>query len=171
MSILLFLACSSTSPEDQSTVAPKETVEQTPQVKTENIKQSKKESKPAVVSTKPGGIIGGIPILPNPIVLGAIDPKKIDSAIDQQRDAINSCYTQTAKQARANKTAVPMGKVLVKFTIDKNGAVSKVGTKSTSLRHENTERCVNEVIAKAQFPSPEKGNKAIISYPFAFPPQ
>ena len=179
MSVFLFLivACSSGPSEEQATVAPKSTVskEAPPSASKKSSKKSSKEAskeaskKSNKEASKPAGSIGGVPILPNPIVLGALDPKKVDAAIDQQRAAIGNCYTQATKQARAEQKSIPMGKVLVKFTIDNTGAVTKVGTKSTSLRHEPTEKCVNEIIAKAQFPAPEKGGKAIISYPFAFP--
>ena len=61
-----------------------------------------------------------------------------------------------------------MGKVLVQFTIAKDGSVTKSETVSTSLRNPETEACLNERVATATFPALERGEKAIVKYPFVF---
>ncbi len=173
----LLLACSSSDPSTSSkSPPPANSTEadqaQIPETKPAPSPQPAAETTKAPAAKKPAGNIGGIPILPNPIVLGAMDPKKVDAVIDQHMMKINECYTTALKQhnqSDATQKRALRGKVLVKFTIGKDGSVSNVSTKSTSLRNKQAEGCINETIAKATFPAPERGSKALISYPFAFP--
>ena len=113
----------------------------------------------------PAGRIGGAPILPDPVVLGAIDAAAVDAGIAAQRAAILRCW-EISRQAKPGQA----GKVLVKFTIARDGSVSNATTRSTSLRHPPTEQCLNARIMKARFPPLQDGDKALVSYPFVFPP-
>ena len=94
----------------------------------------------------PVGRIGGAPILPDPVVLGAIDPRAVDRVIEAQGAAIARCYETGLAEAPGLA-----GKVLVKFSIGADGTVSRVSTKSTSLRNEEVETCLHERIARARF--------------------
>ena len=112
----------------------------------------------------PVGRIGGEPILPKPTVLGGISSDDVNTAIAARMEDINRCYT-----AQREKNPELAGKVLVKFVISKNGIVRDATTKSTSLRDETTEKCVNEQVAMAKFPTLQKGDMAVVHYPFEFP--
>ncbi|MBW1878976.1 MAG: AgmX/PglI C-terminal domain-containing protein [Deltaproteobacteria bacterium] len=112
---------------------------------------------------KAAGIIGGEPILPRPVVLGAISNDAVEEVIDAHRDAIVACY----EDERAKVPGIA-GKVLIRFTIGADGKVVDVSTRSTSLRHEPTETCVEQVIAQAAFPALASGHLAIVNYPVVF---
>jgi hypothetical protein len=112
----------------------------------------------------PVGAIGGEPILPRPVVLGGISAEAVDAAIDTRRDAIEACF----QEGLAENPGLA-GKVLVRFTIVRDGSVSKATIRSTSLRHAATEACLSAQVAEAQFPTLEVGEAAIVTYPFGFP--
>ena len=119
---------------------------------------------PVEAPAKPAGSIGGEPILPKPVVVGGIDNHEVEEGIGKHMDAINACY----QAARADSPKL-RGKVLVKFTISKDGKVNGAETRSTSLRNEGAETCLNEAVAQATFPALESGKIAIVQYPFVFP--
>jgi hypothetical protein len=118
---------------------------------------------PAEPEAPPAGIIGGEPILPKPVVVGGISNDAVEEAIAAHRDAIVACY----EDERAKMPGMA-GKVLIRFTIRGDGRVADVSTRSTSLRHEPTETCVEQVIAQATFPELASGHLAIVNYPFVF---
>jgi hypothetical protein len=145
VSLLLWLACSSPAPEQVEALAP--------------------PSAPAPEAlAPPAGSIGGAPILPDPVVLGAISAEAVAQGIAAQMEAINLCY----EEARA-KNAALAGKVLVRFSIAPDGSVSRTSISSTSLWDAPTEECVSARVAQASFPALEGGRVAIVTYPFVFP--
>ena len=74
----------------------------------------------------------------------------------KQNDVIQGCH-DTSKTTK--------GKVLIKFSIQKDGTVTSALTESTSLRDSTTEACLNDLIKTFQFDPLEKGSKAIVRYP------
>lgn len=119
----------------------------------------------AAEEAPPAGKIGGEPILPDPVVIGGISRERVDAGVDAQRAAIVGCW----EEARKEKPALA-GKVLVKFTIAKDGSVKTTAIKSTSLRHEGAETCLAGKLAAARFDPLASGELAIVHYPFVFPP-
>lgn len=113
----------------------------------------------------PPGRIGGEPILPKPLVIGAIATTAVEEGLAPHRPAIDDCWK--AEQATHPELA---GKVLVKFKIAGDGKVVDPTTRSTSLRHPPTEACLNERIAAIQFAPLQGGSYAIVQVPFVFPP-
>ncbi len=118
----------------------------------------------AVPGDAPRGSIGGEPILDRPVVLGGIATEAIEAGIASRRAAIDACY------APAPGSPAPAGKVLVKFTIGADGAVTEAHVRSTSLRHRPTEDCVVAELSKARFPALRSGAKALVQYPLDFGP-
>jgi len=114
--------------------------------------------------TKPAGSIGGEPILPKPVVVGGIENAAVEEVIGNHMASINACF-----EAERAKDPKLRGKVLVKFTIARDGTVSGSSTRSTSLRNETAEACVNSAVTKATFPALQGGKVAIVQYPFVFP--
>ncbi|TNE92445.1 MAG: hypothetical protein EP330_01965 [Deltaproteobacteria bacterium] len=112
----------------------------------------------------PAGKIGGAPILPHPVVIGALSADKVSEVIEAHLDELDACYTNEVAKKPDLK-----GKVLVKFSIQKDGSVTNARTESTSLRHEPTEACLAEVVAKQTFPALESGKLAVVQFPFSFP--
>ena len=102
----------------------------------------------------PAGSIGGGVILDQPVVLGGIENGSVESALDL--DAAASC----------NTTGRP-GKVLLKFHIDAPGTVSQVKQKASTLRHAETEACLQALVAGTLFPPLTRGSTAIVTWPFS----
>ena len=101
----------------------------------------------------PKGVVGGAPILDRPVILGGIDNAAVEAAFDP--DALKTC-----------NTAGRPGKVLLKFRIDKSGAVVLLEQKSSTLRHEATEACLQAAVKATRFPELERGDSALVTWPF-----
>ena len=150
MTTLLFLLFSCSETPTKEPVL--KTGEPSNVVKTKKSKKSKK------------GVIEGFPILPNPTILGDIENRIVEQKITAKMDAINRCFQQ-----EKSKNQKLFGKVLVRFTIAKNGEVSTTRVLASSLRHPPTEDCIQTELSTLKFPSLNIGDKAIVSYPFVFP--
>lgn len=111
-----------------------------------------------------GGIIGGEPILHRPVVVGAIAVEDVEAGIAAHAAELRRCY----EDERA-KDATLAGRVLVSFTVARDGGVARATTRSTSLRHPPTEACLNERMAQVRFAPLRDGETALVSYPFSFP--
>jgi hypothetical protein len=119
---------------------------------------------PTPPEAPPAGRIGGAPILPNPVVVGAIEASEVTGVIQTHLPALDACYT-----SEVAKNPELAGKVLVKFSIQQDGTVKNARTESTSLRHEPTESCLADVVSTATFPALERGKLAVVQFPFTFP--
>ncbi len=107
------------------------------------------------------GSLGG-----GPIILGALDKGVIDAEIKAHLEQIRACY-----QAALSASPSLAGKLVVKFVITKDGAVSSATTKSSTLGSPEVEGCVNEAFLGFHFPEPRGGGIVIVSYPFLFQPE
>ena len=154
---LHFLACSdeSDSTNKEATKVISEKVEKDTKNETAKTVDKATEEKKAL-PPKPKAKIGGTPILSTPIVLGGISKSHITDVMNKNDAAIQNCHAQSKKTK---------GKVLVKFSVNKDGTVNKPLTESTSLRDSATEDCLNKLIAGFQFNALERGSKAIVRYP------
>ena len=115
-------------------------------------------------TTPPIGSIGGEPILPDIVVVGGISAAKVEASMAEHTSDILGC-----QKAGLEQNPVMKGKVLVKFSIDKEGKVGSNRVVSTSLRHPATETCLTELVAQISFPALDRGRIAIVTYPFEFP--
>ena len=122
------------------------------------------EASAEVTPATPVGRIGGQPILPKPVVIGGIDNADVEAGVMARKAQIAQCF----ESQRARNPALS-GKVLIKFSIDASGKVSRSATRSTSLRNDMVENCVNAEVVKAEFPKLQSGRFAIVQYPFVFP--
>lgn len=118
---------------------------------------------PAQEAPTPAGSIGGEPILPEVVVVGAISAQAVEAGVSAHQQAIDACWAP-ARQAGLS------GKVLLKFTIDAQGALSSMKVKSTSLRHEPTETCLVQAVSQARFEPLQSGRIAIVHYPLVLEP-
>jgi len=109
-----------------------------------------------------GGIgqVGG-----DPIILGALDRSLIDEVIKRHMNQIRYCY-----QRELTKNPALGGKIVIKFTIAKDGTVSQASTKSTTMSNSAVENCIVGRFMRMQFPEPKGGGIVIVSYPFLFSP-
>ncbi|MCO4743740.1 MAG: AgmX/PglI C-terminal domain-containing protein [Proteobacteria bacterium] len=149
--ILTLLACGPETPsEPEATVAAPEATTGTEVAKAEE--------------AKPAGRIGGVPILPDPIILGGISVDALNGVMASKLETINDCF-----EAERMKAPDLSGKVLVKFSIREDGSVRNASTHSTSLRNETAEACMTKTVAAMTFPELENGGLAVVHYPFEFP--
>lgn len=109
-----------------------------------------------------GGIAG---VGGDPIVIGALDRSLIDEVIKAHMSQIRYCY-----QRELTKKPDLGGKIVVKFTIAKDGSVSSASTKSTTMNNPAVEQCIEGRFMKFMFPQPKGGGIVIVSYPFLFAP-
>lgn len=110
-----------------------------------------------------GGTIGGEPILPNVIVLGALSTDAVTGTVGMHKGQVDACYAASAKT-----TPGLAGKVLVTLRIQRDGRVQDATITSTSLRDPNTEACLAGVLLGVRFPALPDGDVAIVRYPFTF---
>ncbi|MCB9678895.1 MAG: TonB family protein [Alphaproteobacteria bacterium] len=112
---------------------------------------------------KPGG--QPIAIGQEPMIIGGLEPRLIDEVIKRHLNQIRYCY-----QRQLQRNPGLGGKLVVKFTIAKNGAVSSASVKSSTLGNAEVDQCVTDRIRRLQFAEPRGGGIAIVSYPFLFSP-
>jgi len=106
------------------------------------------------------GTVGG-----DPIILGALDRSLIDEVVKRHLSQIKYCY-----QRELTKDPTLGGKVVIKFTIAKDGTVSAAETKSTTVGNSAVESCIVGRFLRMQFPEPRGGGIVVVSYPFLFSP-
>ena len=121
------------------------------------------EEQPVEASAATGSIQGE-PILPKAVVVGGIDNATVVDVVEKRRAVFDRCF-----QNELAKDPHLAGKVLVKFSIARDGQVTHPSVRSTSLRNEATEACLLAEIARVRFPALEGGKIAIVQYPFVFP--
>jgi hypothetical protein len=117
---------------------------------------------PPTTTDVPAGVISGEPILPEPVVVGAISTADVEAGLAPQLAAIHGCHATGAAAARS-------GKILVKFRVTHEGRVAEPTTASTTFRDPTLEACVNAQVFLARFPALTEGDVAIVQYPFVFP--
>ena len=100
-----------------------------------------------------------------PIIMGALDKSLIDAVIKRNMNQIRYCY-----QRELTKNPSLGGKIVVKFTIAKDGSVSKASIKSSSMGNSQVENCIAGRFMQFKFPEPKGGGIVIVSYPFIFAP-
>lgn len=95
------------------------------------------------------------------LILGSFERAGLNRVVTDEIDTLAACVGGLAAEGWPRT-----GEVVVKFVVDKDGAVSQSSLKSTTLKHPPTETCLVEAFTKLHFPAPEGGGIAIISYPF-----
>ncbi len=101
----------------------------------------------------------------DPIILGALDRSLIDEVIKRHMNQIKYCY-----QRELTKDPSLAGKIVIKFTIAKDGSVSSASTKTSTMNNPSVEQCLVGRFMRMQFPQPKGGGIVIVSYPFLFSP-
>lgn len=101
----------------------------------------------------------------DPIILGALDRSLIDEVIKRHMNQIKYCY-----QRELTKNPSLAGKIVIKFTIAKDGSVSSASRKTSTMGNASVEQCVVGRFMRMQFPQPKGGGIVIVSYPFLFSP-
>lgn len=89
----------------------------------------------------------------------------IESLVRPKVSDFNSCYKE---EQQLNPKAA--GKVLLSFTIQKDGRTSDVRLLASTLKSPNMEGCLVGKIEAWQFPPPRDGQEIKVRYPFSFQP-
>jgi hypothetical protein len=97
------------------------------------------------------------------IVQGALDPGIIKKVVKENGARFRQCYESGAK----NNPSLA-GKVSVKLTIDKTGAVIAAEETSGAFPDKAVVSCILDVFKTLKFPKP--GGMVIINYPLMFKP-
>jgi TonB family protein len=97
---------------------------------------------------------------------GEFDAKLVTAEVKKRLRAIQICYEQ---QLRRNPGL--QGKVVVEFTIEQSGTVSKATATANTTNDPAVASCVVDTVKRFRFnPGPE-GGSVTYSYPFVFAPQ
>lgn len=101
----------------------------------------------------------------DPIIMGALDRALIDEVIKRKMSQIRYCYTRELQ-----KDPTLAGKIVIGFTIARDGSVSTASPKSTTVNNGAVEGCIVQRFRQMQFPEPKGGGIVVVSYPFLFSP-
>ena len=102
----------------------------------------------------------------DPVILGALDRSLIDEVIKRHMNQIKYCY-----QRELTLDPALRGKLVVKYTIAKDGSVSSASLKTTTMNNPKVEECVVGRFLRMRFPPPNGGGIVLVSYPFLFAPK
>lgn len=97
-------------------------------------------------------------------VSGSLPPEVIKRIVRQNFGRIRMCYETGLKSNPALA-----GKVVVRFVIDRAGAVSNASAGSSTLGDEAVVNCIVRTFTTLSFPEPENGI-VTVSYPLTFDP-
>lgn len=99
-------------------------------------------------------------------VLGtSLSRSEIDTVMKRNMSRFRYCY-----QRQLMRDNSLQGKVVLGFSIAKDGTVSGATVKSSSLGNEEVGACLTQVMFTLQFPEPRGGGVVLVSYPFLFSP-
>lgn len=104
-------------------------------------------------------------VMPSQKGQAAPDADDVESLVRPKISDLNACYKDEQQQ---NPKA--FGKVLMSFTIQKDGRTSDVRLLASTLKSPNMEGCLVGKIEAWQFPPPRDGQEIKVRYPFSFQP-
>ena len=93
---------------------------------------------------------------------GDISRSAVDSALGKRMPQMQNCY-----QAALLENPTLSGKLLLRWTVSKEGEVEEVLVESSQLENAELHSCVVQEISRTKFPKPE-GGSIIIRYPLNF---
>lgn len=96
------------------------------------------------------------------ITLGNLDRAAVEKVIKANLTKFRYCY-----QRQLQRDPGLSGKIVNRFVIAQDGTVSRSETKASTVSPA-VDTCIEQTMARLQFPQPKGGGIAIISYPFVF---
>jgi TonB family protein len=105
------------------------------------------------------------PILGTASVRGSLDKDIIRRIVRRHLNEVKYCYDQAL-----TRNPKLDGRMVAQFTISPTGRVLASVVQSSTLGSPTVEMCVANAIKRWEFPAPERGGLAIVSYPFSFAP-
>lgn len=115
-------------------------------------------------ATKPQGKLGVAEA--EVLTIGSLDPALIDEVVKRHLSQIRYCYSRQLQLADQGALG---GKIVIRFTIARDGTVSASNVKSSTMGSEAVETCVARRFNTMKFPQPKAGI-VVVSYPFVFQP-
>jgi TonB family protein len=104
-------------------------------------------------------------VMPSQGGQAAPEADDVESLVRPKVSDFNSCYKE--EQLQNPKAS---GKVLLSFTIQKDGRTSDVRLLASTMKSPNMEGCLVGKIEAWQFPPPRNGQEIKVRYPFSFQP-
>lgn len=98
-------------------------------------------------------------------VNGTLDKEIIRRTVRRHLNEVKSCYEQ-ALVTRPSLT----GRIVVQFAIAPTGRVLSSVVQSSSLGVAAVDSCLVNAVKRWEFPQPDHGGLAVVSYPFSFSP-
>lgn len=98
--------------------------------------------------------------------VGTIDREAIRKRIQENRNAIRSCYERSLQ-----RKPDLYGKLVLEWDIEEKGKVGRAVVKSNSLGDDEVAQCILNRIRSLRFPDPPADTTARVSYPFVFSSQ
>ncbi len=109
-------------------------------------------------------------IVPDPVigkadVQGTLDKAIIRRVVRRHLNEVKYCYQQALPRRPTLE-----GRLVTQFTIAPSGQVLAAFIQSSTLRAVEVEACVVNAVKRWEFPAPNHGGLAMVSYPFSFAP-
>ena len=98
-------------------------------------------------------------------VRGTLDKEIIRRVVRRHLNEVKYCY----QQALTRRPTLE-GRLVTQFTIAATGQVLAAFVQSSTLREVSVEACVVNAVKRWEFPAPDRGGLAMVSYPFTFAP-
>ena len=117
-----------------------------------------------------GGLHTRHAIVPDPVqgivhVNGALDKEIIRRTVRRHLNEVKYCY----EQSLVSRPSLS-GRIVVQFAIAPTGRVLSSVVQSSSLGVAAVDSCVVNAVKRWEFPQPDRGGLAVVSYPFSFSP-
>jgi hypothetical protein len=97
-------------------------------------------------------------------VRGSVDKEIVRRVIRRHLNEVKYCYQQGLAQPNLG------GRIVVQFTIAGSGQVLASVMQSSTMSNAYVESCIVQAVKRWEFPKPEGGGLAIVSYPFVLTP-
>jgi TonB family protein len=98
-------------------------------------------------------------------VRGTLDKEIIRRIVRRHLNEVKFCYQEALLRQPALE-----GRLVTQFSIAPSGRVLAAVVQSSTLKAVAVESCVVDAIKRWEFPAPERGGLAMVSYPFTFAP-
>jgi hypothetical protein len=98
-------------------------------------------------------------------VRGSLDKEIVRRIVRRHINEVKYCYAQQLQRQPRLR-----GRVVVQFTISRDGMVLASVLQSSTLASPAAEACITNAVRRWEFPKPINGGLAIVSYPFSLTP-
>ena len=110
---------------------------------------------PAPAASASAGTPSGLILMGSLSIEGKVQPEQVQSILRDQHDAFHACQNQ-------RKSTVQRTEVTSSFTIDAEGGVQAVESKSELPEDSALAQCVRGVVAPLRFARPETGTAKVV---------